>query len=112
MGDSIPNDYQRGHRKTQGSKNPTHKNGKKDDSYRNIGSHSSRWTDRPFDFVSRSDPSPHRQSDENSEDVCIIIWGYSGILWMDSQGSKVNKGYTMEMIDVSQYFHSCGSDYP
>ena len=84
-------------------KNATHKNTRKKPRLtQKYASHSSRWTDRPFDFVSRTGPVPHRQSHESSEghrcgDMGVVGFG-RGFAY---KRSKDNKRYDMEMIDYS-----------
>ena len=66
----------------KGQKNATHKNTrKKDDSYRNT--HHTRQGGRTDHSTSSHGPDPSSTDRVMRilRDVCIIIWGYSGILW-------------------------------
>ena len=66
----------------KGQKNATHKNTrKKDDSYRNT--HHTRQGGRTDHSTSSHGPDPSSTDRVMKilRDVCIIIWGYSGILW-------------------------------
>ena len=66
----------------KGQKNATHKKTrKKDDSYRNT--HHTRQGGRTDHSTSSHGPDPSSTDRVMRilRDVCIIIWGYSGILW-------------------------------